>query len=382
MRVICSPVFRIATLRVTYFAHVTWIGAWLIVVLLASHGTCSAQHGGKWRTWRFEPHSYYDPLAAEPRSAETKLLFLGRASSVPFALNPGQSFIWDISVGAELPIVGRGTGDKANRDSPAAAHEFAFGVWIPVSFHMVEDLGKDPSNPILDTDYRFGAMLKAQYGLGDRGIMRSRTIGLRYVPIAHESTHIGDEFTVGAIQKYPNQFERVNVSYQYYELGGSCEGMFLNPYATGALHTAFRAGFIHEAFHNGVGWYDTQLLYPIGGSVTASKRNYEPYMGAEAVFFGSRGHIPRFLPVTEHLGLFTSVDIRDRTIYGYHRPSAAVPEKTEWSVNSMLGWREQRTPRGFQPSYYVRYYHGVNPAGQFRSQANYQMFGLGLMVHF
>jgi len=351
------------------------IVVWLMVTLSGLLGSGLAQQGSpprKWHPWHFEPHSYYDPLAAEPRSAETKLLFLGRGSSVPFALNPGQSFIWDISVGAELPIVGMVSGDKGNRNSPVAAREFGFGLWIPASFHLLEDLGKDPSNPVLDTDYRFGGMVKGQYGLGDIGGMHSGVLGLRYVPIAHESTHIGDEFTVGATRKYPNQFERVNVSYQYYELGGSFETDFFEPDTTGTLHSIFRAGYIHEAFHSGIGWYDTALLYPDGGSVTASKRNYEPYVGAEAFY----------LPARRHMGPFFSIDVRNRTIYGYHRATAAVSEDTEWSVNSMAGWREDKNDRRFQPSYYLRYYHGVNPAGQFRSQANYQLFGLGLMVHF
>lgn len=38
------------------------------------------------------------------------------------------------------------------------------GVWLPIAFHMAEDF-KDESNPIVDTDYRFGVMLKSQIGL-------------------------------------------------------------------------------------------------------------------------------------------------------------------------------------------------------------------------
>jgi hypothetical protein len=67
--------------RATRFSRVSGIAVWLIVTMWGSPGSGLAQQNNqssKWYTWRFEPHSYYDPLAAEPRSAETKLLFLGR----------------------------------------------------------------------------------------------------------------------------------------------------------------------------------------------------------------------------------------------------------------------------------------------------------------
>lgn len=335
------------------------------LIVLGAEGFTNAQ----WASWHFEPHSYYDPVSAEPRAAETKIMFFGRASSVPFAVNPGQSFIWDISVGAEIPVLGFTNGDPGTRWAPVASGRWGFSLSIPVSFHLNEDLSKDPSAPVLDTDYRFGGMLKAQYGLHDRWGFHDSHVGLRYVPISHESTHLGDEFTLGATKKYGNAFERVNVSYQYWELGGSFEPNFLR---TGNLHMMFRGGLIREAFHSGIGWYDTELLQPVGGSVTASHRNIEPYMDVEAFW----------VPKGWKAGPFLSFDDRDRTIYTYHRASAAVPEPTEWSVNIMAGWREEKNDRRFQPSYFLRYYHGVNPAGQFRDQPNYQLYGIGLTVHF
>lgn len=43
-----------------------------------------------------------------------------------------------------------------------AAGAIGIGFWLPLSFHTIEDLSKDPSRPILDTDYRFGAQLGGQ----------------------------------------------------------------------------------------------------------------------------------------------------------------------------------------------------------------------------
>ena len=321
-------------------------------------------------SWIFERHAYYDPLSAEPRAAAMKILFPGRSSSVPFAQHPGQSTVWDISVGDEIPLLGWTAGDKPESE-PTAQKKFGIGVWFPLSFHMIEDISKDDSKPILNTDYRFGVMIKAQWGLPSEWHHTHQShIGLRYVPIAHESTHLGDEFTLNA-RIYGNSFERVNVSYQYWELGGSFEPNFLTD---GRLETKFRGGMIHEAFHSGIGWYDAELLQPAGGTVTLSNRNIEPYAGAELFYSPD--------PDQGGLGPFLSFDYRDRTVYGYHRPSRAVPERVEGSINVLIGVRHIRVGARIRPSYYLRYYHGVNPAGQFRSQENYQLYGFGALFQF
>jgi hypothetical protein len=171
---------------------------------------------------------------------------------------------------------------------------------------------------------------------------------------------------------YGNQFKRVNVSYQYWELGGSFETQFL--IGESNLLLKLRGGLIHEAFHQGKGWYDAELIQPIGGIVTPSKRNIEPYTDADLFLSPS--------PDVHSYGPFISLDYRDRTVYGYDRPSRSTPEATEGSVNLMVGVRHVRDMSRVRPSFYLRYYHGVNPAGQFRSQDNYQEYGFGALFEF
>lgn len=340
------------------------------LVCAALFGVTGAQ--AQWKTTGpFERHPFYEPLAAEPRSAQMKVLFPARSSSFPWAVNAGQSFVWDISVGDEIPIVSFANTTALGEGEPAPQRRFAVGVFFPLSFHMIEDMGKDESNPILNTDYRFGAMIKAQYGLPAKwGKISDGHIGLRYVPIAHESTHLGDEFTLHATQKYGNAFRRVNVSYQYWELGGSFEPNFLND---GRLQVKARGGVIREAFNGGRGWYNEDLIQPIGAKVTPSQRNYEPYAGFEAFLSPESG---------AGWGPVMSVDIRNRTVYGYDRASRTVPEDTQLSYNTLIGLRQMRPNGRIQPSYFLRYYHGVNPAGQFRSQTNYQLYGLEIQFRF
>src|SRR5262245_45471759 len=90
--------------------------------------------------WVLENHGYYDPVLAEPRAAQTTVLFPTIADSFPFAVEDRRGMIWDISVGNEFPIVGfsRQRGSETAAGVPAGG--FGIGVWFPLSFHVVEDL--------------------------------------------------------------------------------------------------------------------------------------------------------------------------------------------------------------------------------------------------
>lgn len=69
-----------------------------------------------------------------------------------------------------------------------------------------------------------------------------------------------------------------------------------------------------------------------------------------------------------------------KTIYNYLKTDPNQPDDSEPSLNVMAGFirRTQRSSKG-APGLYLRYYYGVNPAGQFRSQSNYRLFGFGLL---
>jgi hypothetical protein len=323
-------------------------------------------------TWGLEQHGYYDPALADPRAAQTTVLFPAGADSFPFAVNDRRSLVWDISVGSELPIFGFST-KGTESPSGVAAGSFGLGVWFPLSFHMIEDMGKDPSNPILNTDYRFGGQVKAQWGLADDAAWWSSAhVGVKF-QFGHESTHLGDEFELGALRVHAATFVRVNVSYEYYDAGGSFEP---NVGRDGRYQLKFRAGNIW-LWRPQDGWYSPELLQPYGQFIAASKRNHEPYAQFEL-----------YRQPDGRLGFILSADVRDRTIYQYvQAPDASrtnAEEPTEWSTNVMVGLRQLRNGPGvfgkIAPTYYLRFYHGVNPNGQFRSQSGFNEFGFG--VHF
>jgi hypothetical protein len=349
-----------------------WVTVGAIAVSIAAAATEAA---AQTPLWFLENHAYYDPILAEPRAAQTTVLFPAMADSFPFAVNDRRSVVWDISVGDELPILGISTRRGTESPTGVPAGAIGIGLWFPLSFHMIEDMGKDPSNPILNTDYRFSGLVKAQWGLADdRAGWSSAHIGAKF-QFGHESTHIGDEFTLGALREHFAEFERVNVSYEYFDAGGSFEP---NIGPDGRYQLKLRAGNIW-LWRPDSGWYARELLQPYGRFISGSNRNHEPYAQFE-VYRQPQGN--------SRLGFIASVDVRNRTVYQYSKaPDAThtnLGEPTEWSSNVMAGVRNVRAGTGMfgrlSPTYYVRWYHGVNPNGQFRSQSGFTEFGFG--VHF
>ena len=111
----------------------------------------------------FRDQPFYDPLRAEEHAARIQLLIPAWSDEFPDSETSGSRFAWQITLGRELPIV---TFSSQVTDGAMDSGEWGLGVWTPISFHMVEDFA-DESNPIVDTDYRFGSMVKFQYGLSD-----------------------------------------------------------------------------------------------------------------------------------------------------------------------------------------------------------------------
>ena len=327
--------------------------------------------------WVLENHGYYDPVLADPRAAQSTVLFPAIADSFPFAVEERRSLVWDISVGHEFPVVGfsRQRGTESPTGVPGGG--FGFGLWFPLSFHVAEDLGKDPSNPILNTDYRFGGLVKAQWGLADDRAFWSTAHVAAKLQFGHESTHIGDEFTLGALRVHPAEFIRVNVGYEYFEIGSAFEP---NLGADGRYQLKLRVGDIW-LWHPDKGWYSRRVLQPYGLFIAGSERTHEPYVQFE---------LYRAPAGDSHLGFIGSVDLRNRTIFQYRQAAdenqTNPPEPTEWSINMIGGVRQLRSGSSMfgriTPTYYLRFYHGVNPNGQFRSQSGFTEFGFGVHLGF
>jgi hypothetical protein len=323
----------------------------LVILALSMLSATAAARGQSFlAVSAFHDRPYYEPLAAEPRAARIMLVVPSWAKAFPDSVEPGSRFSWQITLGRELPIV---TASTSRLDGKLTARKWGVGLWIPVAFHMIEDF-KDDSNPIVDTDYRFGAMIKAQYAW--TGTLR---LGGRFVPWAHESTHLGDEYVLRASTN--PSFERVNVSYEYREYGISLERDDL--FGPGDTLTA-RTGGIDPLGSDG--YYDPFLLGAASPSLTPSRKNFEPSVGFE---YRAREWRAR--------QAYVSVDARNRLVYTYHQ-TAVNPERRQWSWNVQVGRAVPFNTKGVPlKAYFVQIYRGVNPYGQLRSQADWWSIGVG-----
>lgn len=331
-----------------------------IVVLATIFLTCPHVWAG-W--WFLEDRGYYNPLIAEIRSANINVMFPGWSDEFPFMQKDGNRLVWDISLGKEIPIVGFNTLMDA-RNKWWRKDNWGVGFWIPISFHMIEDF-KDDSAPIVNTDYRFSGMLKFQYSCA-----QSKQFGVRF-QFGHESTHLGDEFTIAAQDSSPD-FIRVNVSYEYWELGLSFDwkisrGSVCDPkYDTFSL----RLGVI-GLWNPDKGFYSDTLMFPKGQTVSPSRRDYETTIGLEYI-----NHHTVTNKFGEPWKPFFSVELRHRTVYDYNKASSEKKDK-QWSVNLLSGLKITKQA-SLLPGVYFRFYHGVNPHGQFRNQKCYTLYGVGL----
>jgi hypothetical protein len=70
------------------------------------------------------------------------------------------------------------------------------------------------------------------------------------------------------------------------------------------------------------------------------------------------------------------LDLRWRLRYDYDERA----DDLEPSLNLLLGLRRPADVFGISvlDAIYLRWYHGVNPHGQLRSQRSYDVFGIGL----
>jgi hypothetical protein len=321
---------------------------------------------GRAELWVLRDRPYFDPVVADPRAAMIKVLFPAWSKSFPFAQRPGDfRLVWDISVGKEIPIVGYES--HLNKAGALVPGSFGVGLWFPIGFHLIEDF-KDDSAPPIDTDYRFAPLgLKAQYAFAQMPGAGAWRLGLRFF-LGHESTHLGDEFTIHARALYPS-FERINVSYQWADvtLGLERDGTGLQAVWSWKL----QAGAQVVVLSGNNSYYSTDPLETGGAYVAPSHNRTEPYASFEVQ------RMPTLLP---SWGLFLAVDARLRNVYNYDKVDPAQSEDRQPSFNVMIGTRPA-VPDWISPDFYLRGYYGVNPAGQFRNQRDYWLFGVGFLFH-
>jgi hypothetical protein len=306
---------------------------------------------GQW--WSFEDRRYYEPLVAGVREPHLSALFLAAGEPIEFQVSGDDPrMIWDIDVGGELPVVGWESEDsKGGRVGRGAV---GIGLWIPLDFHMIEDLS-DRSGPIVNNDYRFGGMLKVQYGLAPRQWLAAR------LHFGHESTHLGDEFSIVGQRQFPTRFERINVSWEYLDLGVLYERF------DGERFSSVRCGVTSNVKDSYYATDAGSITESPRGPVTPSTNRFDPYVGSDV----------RWEELIGRWDIYVSGELRWRTIYDYHKRKPDAPEDRQSSVNLIVGTKINGENKA---SPFLRFYRGVNPHGQFRNQKDYLEIGLGIRL--
>ena len=350
-----------------------------------------------WRNEWFRDRDYFDPLIAEPRAPQIAFTFPAWIPELQYSVEPGTRLAWEVSLGREIPIFARANFDEATK---GLAGSQGFGLWVDVSFHMIEDMGKDPSNPIINTDYRFSLAKLKYYRVvsvsppttGANPVRRWKSFAVRADLYHHESTHLGDEFVING-QGAHDDFERQNVSFEFYDLAGA----FNWERGDGLLHSI--RGGTTGLVNPSKGYYsDHTLEFPAPRDVLKSERNFEPYIQYQfhaphrtklSDPFGPAGAPGTPAPALQpgaggferpaRWAPFVSADVRRRIVLDFNKVSADAKEDTQWSVNFLGGIRSQSGNFRFAiKEIYARFYHGVNPHGQLRNQKDYWLAGFGV----
>lgn len=271
-------------------------------------------------------------------------------------------FLAEPVLGTEIPLLVRKN------------EQTAFAVSFPISFAVFFDLLEDRTAPILNTDYRVGVFEMNYMHKIDKGFVKN--VGFKFIPIFHESTHIGDELTIRRRQdSFPTA--RINPSYETFELA-----FMLNDANNKAERNhSFKLGSRFLFKPREKGWYTVSPLEADSASILPSKRGIEPYLQYQF-------QDPVGILAGKSAAFVFSVDARLRVRFGYpyyqwdpngQLEEFPVEEAYQASFNVLAGWRFTNKTELRRFGIYLRAYTGINPHGQFRNIPEYQFMGISLV---
>jgi len=330
--------------------------------------TCSPGqgHGGAYFLKDFQ---YYKPMLADIREPSLYVRHYWNEESVRFAkrTSAGSSAstfdFFDVGYGRYFPFLGW----NADTDAPENCLEAnGIAAFVQGSAHSLFDMDTR-THDLLNTDYRIGIGVAGRF---------ANHFSVR-LQAFHESTHIGDEYTLGAIEN--PAFRRYNVAYEAYEgylavdrydavldefPDRSFRPVYARAYVGGRKFVNFQdrqAGFDREfdAFDFGTGQPAPEPLR--AGSVWEGQVGGELFWDMVALPDESDGSFLGRLISPQYLFAAGELYLRDR--YDVDSPER-VPS-LHVTAGFIYGpyFRGERTVR-----WAVHYYDGVNPHGQFRAE--------------
>ncbi len=227
---------------------------------------------------------------------------------------------------------------------------------------LLIDMFEENTAPVINTDYFFGIRAGAVKYIESGWI---KSIGIKIIPVFHESTHIGDEFSLHGFSKLPD-FKRINLSYEAWEIAA----VLNDPDTIRTNLFSVKAG-IHGLWNRSKGYYVTDTLETKGVIVPSGKKNMEFY-----IQFNIQRTEGSFC--SDSWMQVISLEVRNRIKFSY---DDAIPEKRTWNYNIYFGYDHISKSRDRNIGFYLRYYSGIIPNGQFRNTDGYRYMALSIVYH-
>ena len=219
--------------------------------------------------------------------------------------------------------------------------------------------------PVINTDYWFGTCIKfITYPFSDK-VSFLKNFSLKILPYFHESTHLGDEFSIRGYEQIED-FKRINISYEAWKLSVTVN----DPDTLTGNICSLKAG-IQNLWLVKSGYYFTDSIETKGVIVPKSNKPFEYYFSLN--YQRSKGFM-----CTKKWNNIISGELSNRPMFSY---DPNIPESRIWSYNIYFGWGYKTSDKPFRNfGIFIKHYTGINPHGQFRNSHNFKFTALSITL--
>lgn len=302
----------------------------------------------------FKESDVLKPFLSEIRSTliKTEFAFINKLDKNYYISDYSNRPFIEPHLGVDIPII--------NISNTASG--IKFNLSGEIGNILLIDMFEEITAPVINTDYFFGLRAGLIKYINKPGI---RNIGVKLVPMFHESTHIGDEFSIHGFNDIPD-FKRVNISYEAWEIAA----VINDPDTIRSNLLSCKVG-LQGLWNPGKGYYVTDTLETKGAIVPGSERSMEYYI--QLNYQRTEG----FLCSDSWMNIL-SLEARNRIKFSYDIPQQ---EERRWNYNIYFGWKHIAEEARRNIGFYLRYYNGIIPNGQFRNTDGFSYIALSVVYN-
>ena len=323
----------------------------IITLILSFSALCAGQFTC------FTPEHFGKPFVSDIRSSIIKFEegFINDMSEFYYMNDYQKRPFSEGHVGTDIPMISyrKKSGDIS----------FKSTYVLTGAFNLIIDSLEPSNRMVINTDYWIGSELRSVLYHPSLEKFKLKNIGLNIIPLYHESTHLGDEFVIAALD-HGSDFYRVNVSYESWVLA-----LTLNDPDTLKGNIFSTKIGMQGVWFPEDGFYQYHLEETQGQELLMGEKLFKYWIQ----FNWRRTH---GLGASETFHQVNSIELRNRIKYGY---TAEDPEKRTWNINAYFGW-EYQSDSDRKVGGYLRVYYGINPHGQFRNVDGFYFIGLSLVL--